>query len=1070
MCVTPTFDTEPIKIGLDNVRTSGLQLPGDAASSDPMFSIYNNLKNVNKDIKTPTDTLTLSEAKAATQDIKKLKRIRDTVKNRLSLDLEDERTVSMLLKGKLSLENIKGDKNYDAIKKMYEASKPVFEKEKILKDVQRNTRAGYDNLATDVLQNSDAFKEKKMGLQYSRETPERNFIDVAGKKDGQKIVDEYITPIHQNEAVSTRMKRDIRDEVRNLNISTKKVYKLDDAYKAVAKGLDTSKPVSESTLLQLYGENLISKAGLRKIGADVDKISAAAEKMRGIYNNLIEAANNQLIKHGYEGIEYRQGYFPHFEENKADGALGKIAKKLGIDNNIDELPTDIAGLTHTFRPGKKWFGNALSRKGESTTYDALKGLDLYLEGVSDIIHHTSDIQKLRSLETNLRLKYSDEGIKERVKEILDSEADEVLKQQGIDKILKAGDTHLSSMATWLRNYTDNLAGKKSIADRVIEYNLGRTFYNVSKAVENRVAANMIALNPGSWLTNYIPIVQAAGVSNKNLIKGMAETVQNYFKKDGFENASTFLTNRVGSEPLWKSSTERVQNFLSRPMGVIDEFTSNTLTRAMYKDAIEKGLPIDEAIKKADSFAASVIADRSNGALPTVFNSKNPLTKIFTMYQVEVNNQWSHLLKDIPRNSESKMNTALAFTKYAVAAYVFNDIYESIVGRRPALDPISWVNDFVGDTTGTKVPNFADVIFNDEEADFNTEKKKASGTLARFGENVAESLPFIGGVLGGGRVPVQSALPSISALSANTADLLSGDKNQGTALRNIGKELLKPATYIVPPVGGGQIKKVAENALAMAKGGAYGYDAEGKKYLKYSIDPSAENIVKGSLFGPYSTKKAREYINSDFKRLSAKKTAAYDSLVKSGMKNSKAEEFMRGMPTTEKAAREYLLKSDLTVEQKNEVGKQISKKAYNYASEAMYELSSLPKDSQKQIRKIAKKANAPIVETLAAYNVQKEYSSGTSKALAMLNASDEKLIKKFDISNETMVKAKTLKKANVTASDFEKSKKRADKDKNGGVKISEAESYLNKRKDLTRFQKFAMMKAMTGCKDWNNPFY
>ena len=119
-----------------------------------------------------------------------------------------------------------------------------------------------------------------------------------------------------------------------------------------------------------------------------------------------------------------------------------------------------------------------------------------------------------------------------------------------------------------------------------------------------------------------------------------------------------------------------------------------------------------------------------------------------------------------------------------------------------------------------------------------------------------------------------------------------------------------------------------------------------------------------------------------------------------------------------------------------------------ASEAMYELSSLPKDSQKQIRKIAKKANAPIVETLAAYNVQKEYSSGTSKALAMLNASDEKLIKKFDISNETMVKAKTLKKANVTASDFEKSKKRADKDKNGGVKISEAESYLNKRKDLT----------------------
>ncbi|MFQ7726936.1 MAG: hypothetical protein ACLRI7_11270 [Ruthenibacterium lactatiformans] len=39
-------------------------------------------------------------------------------------------------------------------------------------------------------------------------------------------------------------------------------------------------------------------------------------------------------------------------------------------------------------------------------------------------------------------------------------------------------------------------------------------------------------------------------------------------------------------------------------------------------------------------------DRSKGALPTVFERKNPPTRLLTMYQVEVNNQ-SHLFKDLP---------------------------------------------------------------------------------------------------------------------------------------------------------------------------------------------------------------------------------------------------------------------------------------------------------------------------------------------------------------------------------------------------------------------------------------
>ena len=48
-----------------------------------------------------------------------------------------------------------------------------------------------------------------------------------------------------------------------------------------------------------------------------------------------------------------------------------------------------------------------------------------------------------------------------------------------------------------------------------------------------------------------------------------------------------------------------------------------------------------------------MADRSKGALPTVFERKNPLTRLLTMYQVEVNNQLRHLFKDLPDDLKEK---------------------------------------------------------------------------------------------------------------------------------------------------------------------------------------------------------------------------------------------------------------------------------------------------------------------------------------------------------------------------------------------------------------------------------
>ena len=74
---------------------------------------------------------------------------------------------------------------------------------------------------------------------------------------------------------------------------------------------------------------------------------------------------------------------------------------------VTALPTTINGLTHTFKPGIQWFGNAMERIGFNTAYDAVEGFDRYIEGVSDVVYQTENIQKLRALASQVRYRTSD---------------------------------------------------------------------------------------------------------------------------------------------------------------------------------------------------------------------------------------------------------------------------------------------------------------------------------------------------------------------------------------------------------------------------------------------------------------------------------------------------------------------------------------------------------------------------------------------------------------------------------------------------------------------------------------
>lgn len=841
--------------------------------------------------------------KAAYETAKRLRRQADKITANELLTEQDSRTVDKLLRGDIDPEDVKGENRGDILR-VYAAKKAVQDSLAPVKEYNAQRRAGFASEAAQDIAKSDAWKDKPGGLFYSTETMERNMRDIVpDRTEARALTEKYFTPVHANEAKATRWKNEQRARIAALNLTQAEseylqVYgELQGAEAAAAMGNKRSE--AELELLSQTAEEMRKKYGSQ---LDMDKINRGLELFRKEYDAIFEQMNEAYMRNGYAPVEYRSGYFPHFTDSQPDGLLSRIAEKLGWNTRKDELPTDIAGLTYTFRPGRKYNPNAKQRTGFETTYDALKGFDRYIETAADVIFHTEDIQRLRALEDAVRFKNSEKGIKQEVQDIrADESLTEEQRESRVAELYSKGKSHLSHFVQELNEYTNKLAGKKSIHDRGVEADAGRGIYQMMSNLENRVAANMVAVNPGSWLTNFIPITQAsAECSTGSLVRAARETAKAYYKDDGFADTSVFLTNRRGSSPLSMTKLQKLSETLTKPMAYIDDFTSNVVTRAKYYDNIKAGMDASSAMQEADRYAASLMADRSKGALPTVFERKNPLTRLLTMYQVEVNNQLRHLFKDLPDDLKEKGMAALVagLMKYTIGAYLFNDLYEKLVGRRPALDFLGIANEAVGDYTGYQLPNTVDAaqqLISGEGVDFTTQRKGAVQATASLAENVAQELPFVGGVLGGGRVPISSALPDMGNLVSNAVGLASGEKDAGRAMQGIGKELAKPAFYILPPLGGGQLKKAFEGITTVANGGQFGYDSQGRETMKFPVEnPTLGTYAQAALFGPYSLPMAQDYVDSGFRAKSAKYTEAYRAATGAGVEGEKFRAMMDAM--------------------------------------------------------------------------------------------------------------------------------------------------------------------------------
>lgn len=838
------------------------------------------------------------------KDMKAARRNYERVNARNLLTEHDQTQVRRLLKGDIELQHLKpGEDNIKGITNVYNAKLEYEKLSKILREWNQAQKAQRRQRADTFLETANEWKDKPVGILYSRETMERNIRDIVKDKTlADAIIKEYFEPVHRAAADSNRLKNQLRDRVRELGLSRKveKGNQVSEAYavQLMGEAEDNIRVLenSQGRIKMRDGKTLEDWQGVlddlwkENPNLDQEKIRNAVKEFRSIYDQLFEQMNETRIRNGYEPVNYRQGYFPHFQSIDGDGILAQFGRALGIETKVTALPTTINGLTHTFKPGIQWFGNALERKGYQTTYDALEGFDRYIEGVADVIYQTDNIQNLRALASQARYRTGDEGIRNQIDEIrARKDLSEEDKKNRIEKLYQEGRFALSNFVVELDEYTNLLANKKSLADRTMEQKMGRQMYNLVKGLESRVAANMVAVNPGSWLTNFIPLTQgAATVDGKHMLKGMWDTLRAYQADDGFVDASTFLTNRRGSDPIVKTWAQKASAAASKPMEYIDQFTADSLVRARYSQNIERGMSEAEAMGDADAWAASIMADRSKGATPTLFNQSNPMTKLLTQFQLEVNNQLSYLYKDMPKDVKERGGAALAaaLIKFALGAFLYNELYEYLIGRRPALDPLNMLNEAAGDLTGYELPNLVETgvgAIKGESPDFQTEKTGVYGAVSGLLGEAAEQTPFIGGLMGGGRIPISSALPDVENLGkAALYDKWSGEKRLSTAA----KELAKPLLYIAPPFGGGQAKKVAEGIKATVGGGSYSINSDGEKLLQYPVysdtpGDAAKSIIQSSIFGKTSLPEAKEWINSEFDSYSAKETDQYLTLTDAG---------------------------------------------------------------------------------------------------------------------------------------------------------------------------------------------
>ncbi len=811
-------------------------------------------------------------------------------------------------------------------------------------------------------------------------TMQRNVEKTFGKELGKKINEELFDPILENSAEKIRFINRMFDRVRGFDLSESEsalvqrviegtavadqVSKLDpDMRKRVADAAtstDVKKTAAEMNipreqmeLVERYKAWLDTQARLQDADVDAKKIEEAAAGYKKAYNEFYDLINEFLVSHGYDPIGYVKGYAPHMQPEKAQEGTAKFLKLIGIDTQVSELPTAIAGRTDSFRPGKQWNPYFLERtktSNDNVEYDAVGGYESYVNYMANVLYHTDDIMKLREMSKYFRGKYARDGISDRIAQaremhnasleqkigflesadriaegtrLTEEQADAALDKY-IDSLFENinGMTKYGQFVSVLDDYTNKLAGKRTTGDRTIEHEVGRTALNIGNKLTKIFGESTIVGNLSSALnqTAQIPMLTAE-VGVGNVAEAVRDIVTGETKADGWEGESDFLTGKRGIDQLTETKgLGKVMDVAAIPFEVVDDVASRVIVRAKYLQEVKNGATHEEAMRAADEYASRMVGNRIQGAKPMAFEGSRLSQKVLTTFQLEVANAWSHITHDLPmeyqtmaktqgKNVAVKKFTGLAM-KYLLEAFLFNRLTEWIYGGTPApFDVIGYVTGAIGAGEGLSTNKYLLTALDNAleaatgERGLGTEKPDGGfdteAAAKQLGYTVSGDIPFLSNALSAvGASDSNMPLPTIPLKTgADVAKMVVGkdaDTRKEAAQKLVEDAPKELKTWL--PMGN-QIYKTGKGVETLVRGGAYsGYGDSAR--LKYPVDTSGpKGLLKGTqmvLFGPNATQDANEFYASGDRSLTVKQTQAYRDIVASGADKKTVYETMQAV--------------------------------------------------------------------------------------------------------------------------------------------------------------------------------
>ena len=654
-------------------------------------------------------------------------------------------------------------------------------------------------------------------------------------------------------------------------------------------------------------------------GVDFRRVLSISDYLRGKYAEFYDATNDFLVVHGYRPIGFIKNYAPHMQE-KQMAKLTEILKRFGLTDEVFELPTEIAGRTKDFKPGKKWNPFHQRRTGKNTVYDAVAGYDRYVRYMSEMFYHTDDIQKLRQFNQAIRTYFASDEIKNRIEDVREAMRKGTMEEDAgnaeIERLTgKAVNRNLSPYVAALDNYTNIIAGKQTAGDRGMESDLGRRTLNIGEKLEQRFSAAAIIGNVSSAFAQFVQLpMVAAECGNSNLLRAMRDILTRELnKKTDFDSRSVFITGKRGTNRLSTELTgkNKAADIAVNKIGpflfeTVDDLASRVIVRTKYLQLVNEGVNSDSALALADEYADSVVGSRMKGAKPIAFCNKNFVWKLLTTFQLEVANVWAHVDQDIPadvrkisrtqgKNAAAKY-TAAVIVKYLLGAFLLNRLTDELYGQTPApFDFAGYALDAAAAGSGMSTNTYLRTALDNtlekllKIRPLGTEKGEggfnAHSALTALGEDVVGDMPVVQnafGMLGlsDARLPV----PRLWSDSASSAleKITSGDADVAAkGWRQFGSAALSNVATWFP--FGNQLNKSIRGIYAIARKGSYDYSGR----LQYPAGDSVFEKGAAVLFGKSAFNSNADFWAGGSRALSEEATEAYKLMLKYGMSQVEA---------------------------------------------------------------------------------------------------------------------------------------------------------------------------------------